>query len=368
MPSLRVEGRVSTAQVDKVLVDASAYRLSAGTVLLDLAAATAFDVAALQQLLSTIAARRNEGVETMIRLPADAAARHILRLWRFPHAVGSVARVPFRVLVTPEDRAYFGEKTLPAPLVSDAGSPRSSVLAYLTAQQRFGLRPYRLDDELARLHMLEGETSCWGGFALTRLLQSVLAGPASELIRVLVQELVSGPLQRSSGRVAITGAQLELPDEKSGTGTLTLAVWDDSESLITHLRKREPVAEVLRADEFALSANGWSPGEELGRAHWRHWPDSEDPEVLLAGLIGSAPRDRYAKGHAEGSHGLYALYNCAVDAFGGSLRIESRQTRLEVSAVPGSGTVRYRVDVATGSQLPYQHGNLLTVRLPVRDD
>ncbi|WP_411054573.1 hypothetical protein [Streptomyces sp. E11-3] len=354
--------------MDKALVDASAHLLSPGTVLIDLAASTAFDVVALQQLLSAIAARRSQGVETMIRLPVDAAARHVLRLWRFPHAVGSVARVPFRVLVAPEDHEFFGEETPTTPLVRDTASPRSSALAYLTAQQRFGLRPYRLDGELARLQMLEGETSCWGGFALTRLLQSTLMGPASEVIRVLVQELLSGPLQRRSGKVAITGAQLELPAGGSQTGTLTLAVWDDSESLITDLSKRERTAGGVRADEFALHADGWSPGQRLDLADWQPWLDSGDPEVLLAGLISSTPRDRCAKGYAEGSHGMYALYNCAVDVFGGSLRIESRQTRLEISAAPDSDTARYRVDVTTGPQLPHQRGNLLAVRLPVCDD
>ncbi|WP_266871850.1 hypothetical protein [Streptomyces sp. NBC_01381] len=368
MRRLRVAGRVSTAQVDKVLADTSAHPQPSGPVLLDLSSATSFDVVALQQLLSLFAARRDAGLDTRIRLPVDAAARHVLRQWQFPLAAGSVARVPFRDLVMDEDRAYFREQAPPASAVPGSASPRASVLAYLTAQRRFGLRPYRIDGASARLRILEDEVSCWGGFALTRLLRSMLAGPAPEVIRVLVQELVSGPLlQRWYGKVAITGAQLELPGQGPGAGTLTLAIWDDSESLISELRKRDLAAELPRTEEFTVAAQGWSPGEEPGRGSWQAWPDSEDPEVLLAGLMRSTPRDRSAGGGAEGSDGMYALYNCAVDVFGGSLCIASRQTRLTISAAPAADRARYRVEVAAGPQLPDQHGNLLAVRLPVRD-
>ncbi|MFE0131828.1 hypothetical protein ACFWY6_09655 [Streptomyces sp. NPDC059037] len=66
MRRLRVAGRVSTAQVDKVLADASAHPQPSGPVLLDLASATSFDVVALQQLLSFLAARRDAGLDTRI--------------------------------------------------------------------------------------------------------------------------------------------------------------------------------------------------------------------------------------------------------------------------------------------------------------
>jgi hypothetical protein len=365
MPSLRVGGHVSPSEVDAALMEMASFGLSTRTVLVDLTEAESFDVIALQQLLSAVAARRRRGLETSFRLPGGPVARHQLRLWRFPTAVRAVTGMPFRLLVVPEDYAYFGEEWPTDPPSGGADSPRSSVHAYLTSQQCFGLRPYELKDTLTRRHMLESEVAHWGGHALTRLLEHILCGPAADVLRVLVQELVSGALQRIGAQIAVIGAQLELPGTAGGTGMLTISEWDDGGLPAERLRK-EIWTGPRGTDTFVVRRQGRDAAEETYHAQHRPRADGDDAEVFLASLIASNPRDRGAVGDGEGSHRMYTLYKSAVDTFHGSLRIDSGRHRLRIRAAEGADA-RYEVDLTSGTQIPEQKGCLFSVQLPVHD-
>ncbi|NUP20297.1 MAG: hypothetical protein HOZ81_30265 [Streptomyces sp.] len=362
LPSLRVGGHVSTPTVDAALVEMASFGLSARTVLVDLTEAESFDVVALQQLLSAVAARDRKRLETCFRLPIGPAARHQLRQWRFPTAVSAVTGMPFRLLVVPEDYSYFGEAWPTDPLSGAADSPRSSVHAYLTSQRCFGLRPYELKDSLTRRHMLESEVAHWGGHALSRLLEHILCGPAADVLRVLVQELVSGALQRTGAQTAVIGAQLELPGTAGGTGTLTISEWDDG-GLRADMLSKQIWTGPRGTDRFVVRREGRDAEETY---HAQHPPrqDGGDAEMLLASLIASNPRDRGAVGDGEGSHRMYTLYKCAVDTFQGSLRIDSGRHRLRIRAAGGGGS-RYEVDLTSG--VPPQNGCLFSVQLPVHD-
>ncbi|MGH4030216.1 hypothetical protein ACQB60_14895 [Actinomycetota bacterium Odt1-20B] len=362
--SLRVSGLVSTWEVDTALVDMAPFLLKADTVVVDLARAEAFEVIALQQLLSAVAARRSRGLETRFRLPAGPMARHQLRLWGFPAAVAAVTRIPFRLLVGPEDHAYFGEEPPAGSPWNGAPSPRSSVHAYLTAQRCFGLRAYELRDAADRQRMLDSEVAHWGGHALTRLLDSVVRGPARDLLRVLVQELVAGAVQRSLARTAVIGAELTLPRTAGDVGRLTLSEWDDGG---LEMERKERRTGPRGTDSFLVHREGRTPALETYDARRKPWSDTDDAELLLASVIASNPGDRDGTGGGEGSHRMYTLYKCAIDSFEGSLRIDSGQHRLRIEAAPDDGAHRYRVDLRSGDRLPDLQGSLLAMQLPVRD-
>jgi hypothetical protein len=355
---------VSTSEVDPALVGMVSFGLLREAVLVDLAQAESFDVIALQQLLSAMAARRRSGHGTRLRLPVAAAARHQLRLWRFPDAVSAVTRTPFHHVVLAEDHAYFGEEWPADPADEGSHSPRASVHAYLSAQHCFGLRPYLLTDAGTRQRMLPDEVSRWGGHALTRLLESVLAGPAADVLRVLVQELVSGVLQRSHAGVAVVGAQLELPGTPDGTGLLTISEWDDGDLQPYWLRKVIGTGPLGR-DVFRVHRGGRDV--ETYDARRKPLSDTDDAELVLASLVTSSPYDLDPSGGGRGSHRMYSLYKSVVDTFQGVLRIDSGRHRLEVSADPRGGPSSYRVDLRSGPELPDQQGCLLSARLPVRD-
>jgi len=361
MPTLRLGGHVSTSVVDPALVGMVSFGLLGEEVLVDLGPAESFDVVALQQLLSAMAARARSGHRTRLRLPVAATARHQLRLWRFPDAVSAVTRTPFQHVVLAEDHAYFGEEW-PAPRAGDGPhSPRASVHAYLSAQHCFGLRPYVLTDPGTRQRMLPDEVSHWGGHALMRLLESVLAGPAADVLRVLVQEMVSSVPQRSHASVALIGAQLELRGTADGTGVLTISEWDDGDLEPYWLRKAIGTGPLAR-EVFRVHRAG-RPMESY-HARRRPLPDTDDAELLLASVVRSSPYDPDPSEGGWGSHRIHSLYKSVVDTFRGVLRIDSGRHRLEVSADPLGG---YRVDLASGPQLPDQQGCLVSARLPVRD-
>jgi hypothetical protein len=363
---------------------------SGKVVSIDLAEAKTFDVVAVLRLISIAAARREERLDTLFRLPTDKPARHTLRLWQFPAVVEAATRAPLRLLVPPEQYVYFGEER-PAPRdYGMSSSPRRDVLTYLTERHSFGMRSYSVQDDAARSRMLDDEVAHWTGYALSQLLSRMLKGSSSDIIRVLVLELVSNLASGPAARMAVVGSQLEFRDARdkhdgheadqdaqaSEDGVLTLAAWHSGRSVIStlrayladadgpqYLRYVQSAADV--ADEFVVHAEGWTPSTDRYDASWHPGPDLSDQELLIAGLFAATPRNESAP---ENAYGLYALYKTVIDVFGGAVEVSSARTRLRIrSGDPGSDGARYVVHVASGPDVPLQIGDLLSVRLPVHD-
>jgi hypothetical protein len=381
IPSLSFHGHLSTSQMDGQLSKASAFLDSAETMSVDLSASQTFDVVALLQLLSVAASRRERSLETQFRLPIDVHARHILRLWQFPTAVSTVLSTPFRLLVSSEDAEYFGE-AWPDLFDPDAfASPRANALAYLVGRMWFGLHAYRLDELSGRRRLLDDEVEHWSRYPLSAMLEHMLKGPASDIVRVLVQEFTANVLNGPAPHIAVVGSQLELSSSVDrqvgggeGEGTLTLAVWNNAGWAVRNSDERSSFSErggrpgpSRQGDEFVVEASGWTPSRRVYDAGWQPDARAAEPEILIAKLIASTPLSEAGPAYPKDTPGLYALYKTTVDTFGGTLEIRSGRTWLRISGDPDSDGTRYLVRAITGPQLLFQQGSILGARLPVHD-
>lgn len=379
--ALQLVGYVSSSQVERCLAESAAEIADSELAYVDLSEAINFDVVGLLRLLATVAGRRDLGRQTRFRLPNDELARHILRLWNFPRAVSVVTLTPFRLLVDQDEWVYFGERW-PRPRVeSSVVSPQASVLAHLADRQYFGLSSYGVEGGRKLDRMVENETAHWGSYALSKLLAKVLPEPATDIARVIVQEILTNVLERSTPTVAIIGSQLDLvqhADTDAPPG-LTVSVWDDGPSLVRALRARlaasnaSHVAMTAALDKVVIEPLDRVPDRLRDDSAWRPDSSSTDPEILLASILPSlthgpsaVPKPTSAAGGPDDAgFGLFALYRTAVDTFRGSVEIRTAQSALAVDRPEAGGHYRLRVNGA--DTLSPLTGNIVTVRLPVND-
>jgi ABC-type transporter Mla MlaB component len=381
---LRLHGYVSVAQAERCIEEGGASLFGAELAYIDLGGAVQFDIAGLMRLLAVVARRRDAGQQTRFRLPNDALARHILRLWKFPRAVSVITMTPFRLLVDVDDWVYFGERWPQPHIKADLRSPRGSVLAYLVDRQYFGLSSYSAEGGRRLDRLVESETAHWGSYALSKLLAKVLPGPAADIARVVMQEILTNVLEHSVPRVAIVGSQLDLV-QHSETGApagLTISVWDDGQSIVAALRHSLPAAGTVRAgppgtvSDVVIEPVDWIPHHLEYHSGWTPDTTSTDSEVLLASILPGISRTASsttapepampgAKVRDRARGGLSALYRSAVDTFSGSVEIRTERSMLSVDRPDPAGP--YRLRVAADEALSLLTGDIVTIRLPVSD-
>lgn len=277
----------------------------------DLSRAIYFEVSGLLRLLSLIAERQSQSQRTTIRLPKDAPARHILRLWRFPYAVSVVTRTPFRLLVAPEDWDRFGEEWPALRVREDATSARASVLAYLVERRFFGLQTYSDRGRPGLRDLVEEQTTHWSGYALSNLLETVLPAPATDFVRVVVRELLTSTMAVAAAQTVIVGSQLDLVEhtETGAAPGLVIGMWHDGRSVIR---------------ELAASAEGQVQGADVSS--------------------------------------FAALCRTAIDTFGGSVHVRGARELVSIERTRD----RLRA-VRSAARLAPMTGDIVMVRLPVRD-
>ena len=381
-PVLRLNGYVSVAAVHAELIACPDLTTNPSTASIDLSAALEFDVAAILMLFAAISTRRQNALRTELKLPVDQPARHILRLWQFPRAAAIAAGMPFRKLVADADLRYFGED-LPRLRVRDyARSPRASVLAHLVERQHFGLFAHRSSADNGLAQMMDLESARWRRYAIIQLLDKVLLGPASDVGRVLVQELVANAVEHPRCATAVVGSQMTLVPHShhDAPAELTIAAWDDGCSIEQTLRQCLDAGTPVRLnvssqpDTFKVIAEGWTPTSNLYRSDWTPTTASPDPELLLSslfpGITRKASREADLAGNAtdqssNAGYGLYSLYKTTIDAFQGSVEMRSGRTILVVNR--SHERPEYDVRLTVESALPALAGGLVVVRLPVRD-
>jgi hypothetical protein len=376
LPCMRLAGYVSASQAERRISESEEDFSNSHLSYVDLTDAVQFDVVALLHLLATVARRREAGQQTKFRLPDDALARHVLRLWQFPRAVSVVTLAPFRLLVDTDDWVYFGERW-PTPRVEVADvSPSASVLAYLIERQYFGLSPYGIKSGRRLDRIVESEVNHWGSYALSNLLAKVLDGPATDIARVVVQELVTNAMEYTSARLAVVASHLDLfrhagSDAPAG---LTVAVWDDGPSIVEALRSHLASGQSLHpetaqpTDEIAFELIGGTASNAKYTPRWTPEATSSDSDLLLAHVISALTRraseasdprvGEYVPGNA--GYSFSALIRSAVDTFQGSVEIRAKGSAVRIDRQHTSGA--YRLHVATG--LARLTGDMMTVRLP----
>jgi hypothetical protein len=227
--------------------------------------------------------------------------------------------------------------------------------------------------------MVDNETGHWGSYALSQLMAKVLPGPASDIARVIIQEIIANILAYSAPAVAVLGSQLDIvshPDTSAPTG-LTISLWADGPSIVSELRARLADKSLQSyysgaLDEFEVETMGWKPKMQNEAAS--QGPASADARVLLASLYSGArlkaPRKSAARAAGfdmliENDYWLFALYRTAVDTFKGSVEVRTERSSL---LVHGHGIDdRYAVRVSQGESPSPFTGNILTVHLPLSD-
>jgi hypothetical protein len=308
-----------------------------------------------------------------------------LRRWNFPKAVADVTGTPFRLLVSEDDLRYFGEIAESRPGTKGGpANPRATVLAYLVRRRLFGLSSYRINSERDLIRMVESVTSNWRNYAILRLLDNVLSASASEVARVIVQELLANVLEHPAPRLAVIASQLTLrtSDESQAKGELSVSVWDSGTPIVDTLQRRLRLGHAIRVaspdiiDTFVVDPTGCGLRKEQYDTGWTPDADSDAQEILLASLFPgvtskaatnlSRPSAKPPGRHpTDSGYGLYALYKTAIDTFGGAVEVRSSHLRLQIDR-PADFGGKYRVRVRRDVS-PRTMGNVITVRLPAAD-
>ena len=383
--SLNFVDHVDVTSIEERLLEGARFDDGPATAVVDLTAATGFDVVGLLHLLALAAKWRDTGKKIRLKLPHDPHVRHILRQSRFTTALEIVMGMPFRLLVERADLRYFNEDSLPEMITMiSTASAQASVLACLVEQHHFGLSAHRIDGQESPMRVLDQEVGHWRSYAMVQLLRTVLRGEAVEVSRVIVQELITNIMEYPAASVAVMASQLELPmvGTEGGLPALTIAAWDDGTSIIETLRTRLASTGKIRAwspdatDYFVVHAPNASVREGTYRSDWTPEAKATDAELLFASLlpgITQKPVDREPNGpqssvtqRMDYGYGLFALYKAAIDHFEGSVELRCGRTRLEFTRPDLSGP--YQVRVADLPDLEPLTGTVVTVRLPVRDD
>ncbi|NBH12441.1 sensor histidine kinase [Amycolatopsis sp. SID8362] len=334
---------------------------------LDLADVTQADMAGLTTLLSVLNERSATGGETRISMPRDHAVAELLLESAFPSAAAMVSRPQFRSLIWGADVVPIHDRVRllrPSP-----SRPSSTAYQRLRDERFFGFVTYSFQAEPQIASVVATERSRWRGPLVLSFLDSALAHDGAEVPRVVIHELLANAVLHPGGDV-VTISSWVTPTG-SGRAELTISVWDNGDSMIRALRAAPQSLRVADADvddTFAVEASGWHPRLAKYPANWTPDAAAADEELLLAALfpgISHRPADRRA--FPQG-YGLHALYRCVVDLFGGSLEIRTGCQQLTLAGTRlhrRRGTRKYRAHLARLTGRPL-HGNLLTVRLPLR--
>lgn len=331
--------------------------------------------------LARMSERARDRVPVRMRFPAQHTERERLRRWSFQQACEASAGTSFLRLVDREDRRYFGEARIDAPL--EVWSDPNDVDAFVSRLEQdgfFGLTTYSLTVRGALTRMIRHEWARWRHVLILELLEAHSRGPGPDVARVLVHELLANAIQHPEASMVVLGASVEGLD--SADPQLVVAVWDDGDSIVKTLR--DCVGAGVRAtettvnDEFRIRTSGWSPSKSTLPASWAPDADSHDGELLLASLLPGISRKPQAPGFPvvdrpevvdwenKTGFGLHALYRSAIDAFGGDVHIWSDSYSLHLSGAPApTTTFAYDVDVQLLADVPPLMGNLIAIRLPI---
>ncbi|GAB3160492.1 hypothetical protein GCM10027258_75820 [Amycolatopsis stemonae] len=347
---------------------------------LDLADTARIDIAGLMTLLSVLNERSAHQRETLISLPRDPAVTDFLLECAFPSAAAMVSRSQFGTL-------HWADGALPVRdqvrfLRPAASSPSSTVYERLRDERFFGFLTYFFQADPQISSIVATEWSRWRGPVVLSFLDTALKyHHGAEVARVVIHELLTNAVLHPGGDLLTIGSWVANggpghPDE------LIISVWDNGKSMVRKLRadlsanQAIRVAEAAVDDTFIIEATGWQPRSAKYSAQWTPEADATDEELLLASVFPgishrpakASPNPMPRTSEVPQEYGLHALYRCVANLFGGSLEIRTGNQQLNLASARHQrrhGPRRYRAHVSYIAGQPF-HGNLLSVRLPLR--
>jgi hypothetical protein len=372
-----LEGRVTLEAAERFLLDAfEAGGDDDGSLLFDLRKADYVEASVLLLTVAVLAARVRSDRTMTLRLPEERRLRDFLRVWNFQDVVEAACAVRLRDIVHADDTQYFGEGGEPLEPRLHSSSGPTTLLRLLEQDGFFACRSYRLGDEAAETTMVRQEWSRWRDASVVDLFRHFLSGDPHELSRVIVTELTANAVEHPHARVACVTAAVEEPADADEHSWLSLAVWDDGDSIIDTLRDAVDdhtirLARLLPPDRFRLKPVGWATERTGLDSDWTPQAGAHPAEFLIASLLPGItcklPGSSYARRPEERDHvglgiGLYAVYRSAIDSFGGVIEVRTGAYRLRVSR--GAGRGRYELELEAYEEPYALLGNLVTVKLP----
>ena len=323
-----------------------------------------------------------------VRVPRTWATRDALKLYTFFEGLAGLTAVPVGQLVHSEDHWFLNEPQITySPLLVSVPS-RVGLSRRDTVPKFFhGLKGYRFSESGDSIAMVETECKRWRDLDVIHVLEQHLKGPAADVSRVQIHELAANSVQHPrAGAVAsisdfqglVTGGA---PGAAQGARYLTLAIWDNGESIITTLRRAADrgairVTKTAVPDRFSIKATGWLPEQTQRNASETPDDQWQDAELLLASLfpgvtqrgvreVVHVPRTEHVEWENQPGFGLHALYRSCIEAFGGTVAIRTKRCFLNLKRRPRSAArFDYQARLIDGL-VPFP-GNMITVRLPVR--
>jgi hypothetical protein len=365
---------------------------------LDLSACEYVEVPSLIYFIALIKNRLNKGLYTTLRLPGSDMVRDFLRAWEFPRAVRQATGIPFHKFVVEEDRHYFGERQHSAN-VRYTGWVLDRQVDRLLSDRFFAITTFPINRSTSPARIVLDETQRWEAQLVKSVLKKHLIGPEGYFANRVIFESMTNALRHPSANIIQTGSRFDIrynDEGKPSTKYFTMAFWDDGESIITTLKRAiEGGLKVRSADTPDLyrtyrvireSSDGVKTEPEDVISNYLPDRTTTDELLLLSATFPGITRDVIGEDHlapmisidTEKSlmlpgMGLYVLTNCVVDIFGGTLAFRTKDFFMNIKRTSEWSKKRgdnshYRVKIKRFSeQAPSFLGNMLTIRLPLRD-
>ena len=344
------------------------------------------DPTALLYLAACLTTLIRNDREVSIELPASKRVRDLMRRYRFGNALQRLIARPATSLLADTSESYLAE-----PQVHYQGSLHDALTP--TIQRR-------ASERLAALEVLERPemddavvaSNRWREPEVKALLETHLGGRANLVAPGIVHEALANAVSHPRAQHVVTTGFL---DEKarSGNGLLTIAFWDDGDSIVDTLRRALAQGERLRTAAFDIYYDWYAIfSADTHRTTKRYRDriysgndpsrDASDAELLVAstfpGITSDPTRDpqgaelrRYGRHYDRPGMGLYILTSLAIDSFNGEVLIRTSSATANFArarrSVQERYQCRYRVGVVeTPSMGKYFSGNHVVVRLPLQ--
>ncbi|WP_187692332.1 hypothetical protein [Micromonospora chalcea] len=347
--------------------------------LVDFRNSRTFDVVALVFVLALVGTRIAEERLTRFRLPMAVAALETLRRHGFLDVACQVAQAPLPLLLALEDVERVSDAVRASPSTW-TGDPGEQILQHLRHKRVLGLHMYRLSGEDARTAMVQQELRRWTEPLALALFSRHLKGTAEwDVARVIVHEILANVQEHPRASTAVVASDMALPRD-APQSALTIAVWDDGESIVETLRRglvgrgTVRIAPPPTSDTFRIRRRGTGAGvaDEKRTSTWSPVIASDDLDLLLASLFPGISNKVLESAHASDwsydpflGCGLYFLYHHVIDVFQGALDIYVGAIRLTIEAeIDPKSSAQYLVTLAEGLGTPKIRGNLVVARLP----
>ncbi|MEE6263900.1 hypothetical protein [Plantactinospora sonchi] len=350
--------------------------------LIDFRNSRRFDVVALLCVLAMVGTRINSDRLTRFRLPRGAAL-DTLRRERFLETACQVARAPLPMLLALEDVKSLRDR-MNSDRVSawwQSGDPRDQIIQHLREKRVFGLSLYRLENEDARTAMMQEELGRWTDpLALALFSRSLKESAEWDVARVIVHEILANVQEHPNASMAVVASDMVLSDKDTPQPALTIAVWDNGDSIVETLRAgldsrgSVRVAPPPATDTFRVRRQGFGAPvtDQMVTSVWEPQVGDDDRDLLLASLFPGISRklgEADQPGHPAVDRflgcGLYFLYHHVIDVFRGTLDIYVGKIRLTVQAEPDpASSAQYLVTLTEGLGTSKIRGNLVVARLP----